>query len=190
MKNTPHLQICAQRLFWNHWYWTVYLRDDIGGRKRLGGFDDKHECRAFALAIADRLHIPIRGKYSGFYLKAKRADAARVQQRHVARTSAVRNSRIATTIGTNACRTVEIHGGVYRCAHSKRLLRIRTDGDIEVVRPSWLRWYFDQHMRFVKGGKEVKCPAWIPKFVLAQWRYLHLPVLDVFATRQALPSAD
>jgi len=74
------LRINRQRLYWDRFYWSLWLRDDSGS-KCLCGFDERPALRAAALQIATRLHLPVRGRWSGFYQKFRHAQAALRQQR-------------------------------------------------------------------------------------------------------------
>jgi hypothetical protein len=85
---SPHLRINGQRLYWDRWLWSVWLRND-DGRKHLASFDNRRAAREAALSFALHLHVPVRGRWSGFYKKFRRAQAV-LRQRRVARLAAKR----------------------------------------------------------------------------------------------------
>jgi hypothetical protein len=89
------LRIGRQRLYWDRFYWSLWLHDDSGSKKSLVGFDERRAVRDAALHIAMRLHLPVRGRWSGFYKKFRRAQAALRQQR-IARRAAKRASEVAS----------------------------------------------------------------------------------------------
>ena len=92
VQRPPHLRINGQRLFLKVWYWSLTFYDGNGGRKQLASADHRAPVREAALRFAIRLHVPVRGRWSGFYQKLKRKQAALRERRVAARAAKRRRS--------------------------------------------------------------------------------------------------
>jgi len=69
-----HLRIFHQRLFLDVHHWSVDLHGSGTKTKRLCAFRTRREAIAVASRLACQLHVIVKGRWSGFYRKIKRAE--------------------------------------------------------------------------------------------------------------------
>jgi hypothetical protein len=69
-----HLRIFRQQISFNEILWSVDLHDGLGGTKRLRTFRTRREAIAAAKLLCRKLHVAVRGRFSAFYKKIKRAE--------------------------------------------------------------------------------------------------------------------